>query len=145
MRVGESKASGHPPADIFPVENFAVNIVNPLMAGPKWSSTLVILIWDEWGNRYEHTIPPSVERLADGKPFRYGHCVPWLVISSYPRAGTVGHECYLHVSTLRTIEAIFDLSPLNDRDGQANSLLDCFDFTQPPLDPLPLRVRTCNS
>jgi hypothetical protein len=32
---------------------------------------------------------------------------------------------------LRTIERLFDVHPLTERDARANDLLDCFDFNQP--------------
>jgi len=143
--VGGTKVSGHPPANICDAENFATEIVNAAMNSPQWPTTLLILIWDEWGGSYEHTVAPVVEKLANGKPFRYGLRVPCLVISPYAKAGVVAHTEYSHVSTLRTIEAIYDLQPLNERDANANSLLDCLDFSQAPIAPLHLSTRTCTS
>jgi phospholipase C len=136
--VGGNQASGHPPADIHNAENFAVDVINAVMNGPQWPTTALFLVWDEWGGFYDHVEPPLVERLPDGTPFRYGYRVPCLVISPYARQGFVSHTIYSHVSILKTIETIFDLPPLTERDAQANSLLDCFDFSQRPISPFVL-------
>jgi hypothetical protein len=45
------------------------------------------------------------------------------------------------MSVLRTIEKLFDVPPLNERDAQANDLLDCFDFDQPARSPVVLAER----
>ena len=40
-------------------------------------------------------------------------------------------------------KSLSDLDPAA-QDGQANDLLNAFDFTQKPLEPLVLKTRTCN-
>ncbi len=143
--IGGSAASGHPPANICEAENFAINIINAAMSSPQWPSMALFLVWDEWGGFYDHVEPPVIERLPDGTPFRYGYRVPCLVISPRVRPGFVSHTLYSHVSILKTIEIIFDLPPLTERDAQANSLLDCFDFSRAPLVPFSLFPRQCSS
>jgi len=59
-----------------------------------------------------------------------------LVISSYTKRGYIGHRQTEHASIPKTIETLFDLPPLNDRDATANDLLDALDFTQSPRAPL---------
>ena len=61
--------------------------------------------------------------------------------SPYSKRGYISHTLYSHMSVLRTIERIFGVSPLNERDAQANDLLDCFDFAQEPRAPLILKER----
>ncbi len=141
--VGGVNESGHPPANICVAENFAVSVINAVMAGPQWPKTLLILTWDEWGGFYDHVKPPVVERYSNGKPFRYGYRVPCIIISPYSRAGSISHIEFSHISTLRTIEDIFSLPSLNERDKKANSLLNCLDFTQTPIEPFSLQERTC--
>ena len=46
-------------------------------------------------------------------------------------------------SVLRFIETIFGLPPLTSRDANTNDMLDAFDFTSPPRQPLILDKRTC--
>ena len=136
--------SGHPPSRLCAGENYAVLVLNAIMNGPQWGSTAVILMWDDWGGFYDHVEPPTVERWTDGTPFRYGLRVPALVISPYARPGYVSHAIHSHVSTLRFVETLFRLDPLNDRDAGASDLLDCFDFAQEPLSPLLLRPVDCS-
>ncbi len=143
--VGGRTDSGHPPSNICDAENFAVKIINAAMAGPQWSSTLIFLIWDEWGGFYDHVIPPVVESLPNGKPFRYGLRVPCLVISPFSKPGTVIHTQYSHVSILKTLEEIYALEPLNHRDTDATGMLDCLDLAQTPISPFTLSPNTCSS
>jgi len=67
------------------------------------------------------------------------------VISPYAKAGAVVHTEFSHVSTLRTVESIFDITALNDRDATANDLFECLDFTQAPIAPFTLSERRCSS
>ncbi len=143
--VGGTKDSGHPPGNICEAENFTVQIVNAALTSPQWPSMLIIVIWDEWGNFYDHVVPPILERLPNKKPFRYGFRVPCLVISPYARPGFISHTEFSHVSTLRTVEHIFGLPSLTERDATANSLVECLDFNQPPISPISLVERTCLS
>ena len=142
LRDGSAK-SGHPPYSLCVGENYAVKVLNAVMNGPQWPSTALFLIWDEWGGFYDHVEPPVVERWENGKPYRYGHRAPCIVISPYARSGYISHTFYSHVSLLRFAETIFDLEPLTERDARAHDMLDCFDFDQPPLPPLSLDLREC--
>ena len=135
--------SGHPPAGLCEGENYAVEVLNAVMQGPQWESTALFLVWDEWGGFYDHVEPPVVERWIDGRPSRYGHRVPCLVISPYARPGYVAHTLYSHVSILRFAETIFGLEPLTERDASADNMFDCFDFDQTPLQPISLGPRGC--
>jgi phospholipase C len=135
--------SGHPPASLCGGENYAVRVLNAAMNGPQWPTTALFLVWDDWGGFYDHVEPPVVERWKDGTPFRYGHRVPCIVISPYARPGHISHVLYSHVSLLRFAERVFGLESLTERDAAASDMLDCFDFSQPPLQPLVLTERAC--
>jgi phospholipase C len=143
--LGGNKTSGHPPGNICDAENYAVDIINAVMKSPQWDSTLIFVIWDEWGGFYDHVIPPPVEAWPDGRDFRYGGRAPCIIISPYAKKGYVSHTLASHVSILKTIEDIFGLRSLNDRDGKANNLLDCLDFNQNSIAPLDIWKRTCSS
>lgn len=139
---GDNK-SGHPPGSLCRAQNYAANVLNALMSGPQWTSLAAILIWDDWGGFYDHVEPPAVETWRDGTPVRYGHRVPCLVISPYARQGFVSHTFYSHVSTLRLVETLFELEPLNERDAAANDMLECFDVAQAPIAPFRLTPPEC--
>ena len=136
--------SGHPPAGLCVAENYAVEVLNAVMHGPQWNSTALFLVWDDWGGFFDHVEPPLVETWSDGTPFWYGFRVPCLVISPFARRGYVSHELHSLVSILRFTETIFDFSPLTERDAQASTMLDCFDFAQTPRPPLQFAPRACS-
>lgn len=135
--------SEHPPYSVRRGENWTVRHVNALMNGPRWPKTAILVVWDEWGGFWDHVKPPVVEKEKGlfAPAIRYGYRVPCLVLGAYARRGHVSHTLYSHVSVLRTIERIFDVAPLNERDAGANDLLDCFDFAQAPRQPVVLRER----
>jgi hypothetical protein len=45
---------------------------------------------------------------------------------------------------LQLIENRYNMKALSQRDVEANSMLDMFDFTQPPAPPLVLPTRSCS-
>jgi phospholipase C len=124
-------------------ENEAVRLINAVMAGPEWSSTAIIMSWDEWGGFYDHVAPPIVDNLS------FGFRVPALVISPWVKygggsdGGYISSVFYSHASPLKLIETNWDLPSLNSRDASANDMLDFFDFGQTPKDALILAERQC--
>ena len=123
-------------------ENWTVANVNAVMQGPLWRKSAVIIVWDEWGGFWDHVTPPLVENEPGTfNAMRYGYRIPCLIISPHAKRGYVSHTLYSHMSVLRTIERIFGVPPLNERDAQADDLLDCFDFTQEPRVPVILKER----
>src|SRR5919201_1952188 len=47
-------ARSHPPYGICAAETWVVAQLNALMQGPDWPRTAVVLVWDDWGGRYDH-------------------------------------------------------------------------------------------
>jgi phospholipase C len=129
--------SEHPPASMCAGENWTVQILNALMESPEWSSTAVVLTWDDFGGFYDHVTPPHVDLYG------LGPRVPALIISPYAKPGAIDHTTYEFASVLRFIETVFDVPPLTSRDAGASDMLSAFDFNQQPLDPLVLTERTC--
>jgi phospholipase C len=107
------------------------------MASPDWSSTAVVLTWDDFGGFYDHVPPPHVDLYG------LGPRVPAIFISPYAKPGYVDHTQYEFASVLRFIETIFDLPPLTARDANANDMLGAFDFSQQPIAPEQLAPRHC--
>jgi phospholipase C len=127
----------HPTKSVCDGENWTVDTINAIMRSQYWSSTLIVVTWDDWGGWYDHVPPPQIDR------FGLGFRVPTLVISPYTKHGYIGHRLTEHSSILKTIETLFALPSLTQRDAQANDLLDALDFAQPPRSPLILQTRTC--
>ena len=113
------------------------------MQGLLWPKCTIMIVWDEWGGFWDHvTSPPDVEKEPGTfYSMRYGYRIPCLIISPYAKRGYISHTIYSHMSVLRTIGLIFNVPPLNERDGKASDLLDCFDFAQEPRPPLILKER----
>jgi phospholipase C len=129
--------SEHPPESMCEGENWSVNVLNAVMQGPDWSSTVVFITWDDFGGLYDHVEPPQVDQ------FGLGPRVPLLIISPYAKPGYVSHTRYDHTSVLKFVETRYGLRALTSRDAAANNMLDNFDFEQTPQAPLHLQSRTC--
>jgi phospholipase C len=100
------------------------------MSGPDWSSTVIILAWDDFGGFYDHVAPPQVDALG------YGFRVPFMVISPYAYAsGNPGNPHVDHTqlefsSVLKFAEEVFNLPSLNRRDTTSADLMSALDFLQ---------------
>jgi hypothetical protein len=107
------------------------------MQGPDWASTAVFLTWDDFGGFYDHVPVPSVDIYG------FGPRVPMLIISPYAIPGHISHTQYEFSSVLKFAEETFGLSPLTDRDLNANDMQDSFNYSQTPNPPLILTQRSC--
>ena len=138
-----SGQSEHPPQSACAGENETVKYVNAIMNGPNWSSTAIVVAWDEWGGFYDHVAPPQVDSVS------YGFRVPFLVISPYVKVGNgsnggyVSHTFYSFESVLKLIETNWGLPSLTPKDAAANDMLDMFDFASPQRPTLVLSTRRC--
>jgi phospholipase C len=132
----------HPPANPQLGQQFSASVVHGLMTSPNWSSSALILTWDEHGGYYDHVAPPAAPKPDDIAPLlgpgdvpagfdRYGVRVPTLVVSPFSKPHFVSHVVSDHTSILSLIEHRFQLPPLTRRDAHANPLLEYFDFAHP--------------
>jgi phospholipase C len=115
--------------------DWTVSQVNAIAQGGLWPQTAIFVTWDDWGGWYDHVDPPEVEKWTDGTQFRYGTRVGCLVLSPYAKAGYISKTLHSHISLVKFCETIFGLPTLNARDAAADSMSDCFDFTQKPAPP----------
>ena len=98
---------------------------------------------------YDHVAPPRQYGCDPATPYGLGFRLPLIVISPYAKPGFIFHETSEQASIPRFIEKVFGathtLSSLDPaaQDGQANDLMNAFDFTQAPLPPLVLPTRLC--
>lgn len=129
--------SEHPPNSTCQGENWTVQQLNALMQGPDWSTSAVFLTWDDFGGFYDHVAPPALD------VFGLGPRVPLLIISPYAQPGYISHTQYEFSSVLKFIEDRFGLTPLSERDANANDTTDSFNFNQNPTAPLILNPQTC--
>src|SRR3990172_3424214 len=128
--------SEHPDYNFCYGENWTMEVVNAVMAGPEWKDTAIFITWDDYGGFYDHVPPREVDMMG------FGIRVPMLVISPYAKTGFVDHTEGEFSSVLRFIEDNWRLSQLTDRDRAADNLTEAFDFSQAPRPPAPLPLRT---
>ena len=137
------KSSEEDPQDVQFGDQFMGKVVNSLMSGPGWPSTMLIWTYDEHGGYYDHVPPPAAvppddipPALVAGDPpggfDRYGFRVPAGVVSPYARKDFVSHTVYDHTSILKTVEEKWNLPALTRRDANASSMFGMLDLTSAP-------------
>jgi phospholipase C len=139
--------SEHPPAYPCVGENQTVEIINAAMQTPEWNEMAIVITWDDWGGFYDH-VAPKVHKCANGQVFNEGFRLPAILVSPYAKEGYVLKTVTEQASVPKLIEDLWGMDYMSTRDphardGSAGSLMDAFDFTQPPRAPLLLSTRTC--
>ena len=72
-----------------------------------WSTTAIIITWDDWGGWYDHE-PPAIEAYPEGG-YQMGFRVPLVVVSAYTSAGTISNKPEDFGSIARFIEQNFGI------------------------------------
>ena len=138
---------GHPGySDPLDEQQFLVQTINHLMSLPSWSSTAVVIAYDDSDGWYDHVTGPIVNRsntpldvncgaANDGAPGRcgYGPRLPFLVISPYARTNYIDHTVTDQTSSLRFIEDNWLGSQRlgsESLDNRAGMIIGMFDWTQ---------------
>src|SRR5207244_5801057 len=137
--INQDQNTEHPPFSVCSGENWTVSAINQIMQSRYWPTSAILLTWDDFGGWYDH-VPPPMQYGCDAQhPYGLGFRLPLIVISPYAKPGFVFKEVAEQASIPRFIEEIFhtekklsDLDPAA-QDGQANDLMNAFDFTQSPL------------
>jgi len=128
--------SQHPLTDITLGEGLIKETYEAIRNSPRWNSSVLIITWDEHGGFYDHAIPPGAVSPGDtaagdkndknnenGFTFQqYGPRVPAIVISPLVPRNTIDHRLYDHASIPATLEALFGVNALTQRDAKANHL-----------------------
>jgi phospholipase C len=129
------------PQNIAQGEQFAAKVIEAVMSGPEWESTLLIWTYDEHGGYYDHVPPPAAlapDNIPPAVPSgestytgfkQYGFRVPCAIISPFSRADYVSHKVMDHTSTLALIQAKWNLPAMTYRDANAHNMLDMLDLT----------------
>jgi len=123
--------SQHPNYNVALGEQLILDTYRALAAGPNWTTTLLIVTYDEHGGCYDHVPPPATATPPDdcigeyGFDFtRFGPRVPTVLVSPLIEAETVfrvpeSATPLDHTSILATVEHRFSLPPLTRRDAAA--------------------------
>jgi phospholipase C len=131
--VPDPKNSDHPGNHSDTGPSWIASIVDAVGKSSYWDSTVVIVVWDDWGGMYDNVPPPFFDEWG-GLGFRVG----MLVVSPYDREtnpsqpGYISSTQYEFGSIVKFIEGIWNLGTLGTTDKRATSIIDCFDFTQAP-------------
>lgn len=138
--IPSNEVSEHPPSKISSGQTFVTSLINAVMKSSNWSSTVILLSWDDWGGFYDHVAPPQIDENG------YGIRVPGMVISPFAKKGYIDHQILSHDAYNKFIEDVFlngtRLNPLTDgrpdkrpnvRENQSKlgSILNDLDFNKP--------------
>ena len=113
--------------------SWVASVVNAVGESKYWDSTVVIVVWDDWGGFYDSVPPPFVDDEG-GIGFR----VPMLVVSPYvkigrgSKGGYISKTVYQFGSIVRFIEDVWGLGRLGTTDSTCKSISDMFNFNQRP-------------
>jgi phospholipase C len=139
----------HPPANIQTGMQMIESIVQAVQQSEAWSSTAILITYDEAGGFFDHIAPQQLDAYGPGIR------VPMIIVSPYAKPGYVDTTFSDHSSVLKFIETVFGLPTLasinhefdtstpttnNQTNGAAfpprdgnpalSDLTQCFDFTQ---------------
>lgn len=143
---------GHPQySDPLDEQRFIARTLSALENSPEWSSTAVIIAYDDSDGWYDHVASPLVnpsasasdalsgtgkcgtvkDPTAEQARCGYGPRQPLLVISPYAKQNYVDHAVTDQSSILRFIEDNWDLGRIGggSMDAKAGTLDGMFDFT----------------
>ncbi|MBV9279078.1 MAG: alkaline phosphatase family protein [Chloroflexi bacterium] len=143
-----SYQDAHPAnSDPLDEQEFVANTVNHLMSLPSWSSTAVIIAYDDSDGWYDHVRGPIVNHSStsldvgcgattDGPPARcgYGPRLPFILISPYARRNVVDHTLIDQSSITRFIEDNWlggKRLSATSFDNKAGPITGMFDFGAP--------------
>lgn len=104
-------------------ENHTVELINDVLSGPNGKDAVIIITYDENGGFWDHVAPPVID-----KKWGPGTRVPAIIISPFAKQAYVDHTQYETVGILSFIEKRWGLTPLADRDKNANPFTNAFNF-----------------
>jgi phospholipase C len=137
-------------SDPLDEQTFLVMTINAIMQSPFWSSTAIIINYDDSDGWYDHQIGPIVSQSNTDQDFLtgtgscgngagalyqgrcgYGPRLPLLVISPYAKSNFVDHSVTDQSSILRFIEDNWGLGRLGNgsTDAIAGPLTNMFNFS----------------
>jgi phospholipase C len=96
-------------------EDHTVSLLNAIVASPLFSSTVVLITYDEHGGQFDHVPPPTTDKWGPGTR------VPLIVVSPFAKGG-VDSTVYDTTALLTFIEKRYGLAPLTTRDAMQADL-----------------------
>ncbi|MBS0297011.1 MAG: phosphoesterase [Proteobacteria bacterium] len=139
-------SSQHPMDTVVSGEALIKMVYEAIRNSPVWNRSLLIITYDEHGGFYDSVSPGPATPPNDGSPQdasinsggflfdRYGVRVPAVVVSPLVPAGTVDHTLYDHAAVSATLQKLFGVTPMTQRDTGANDVLGLLSLTTPRTD-----------
>jgi phospholipase C len=129
----EGGTSQHPLDGVAHGEALIKTVYESIRRSPNWNKSLLIVTWDEHGGFYDHVAPPSAAAPEDTRPgstynkhgFTFqqlGVRVPAVVISPWIPQNRIDHQLYDHASIPATLQQLFGIPPLTNRDAAAHDI-----------------------
>ena len=109
-------------SDVYSSEQLAVKLINAVLEGPNAKDALVILTYDEFGGFFDHVAPPVIDRWGPGSR------IPAIIIGPFAKKEHIDHTQYETVSILSFIEHRWGITPLAERDKNANPFRNALVF-----------------
>jgi phospholipase C len=131
--------SQHPLDDVSSGEKLMKDVYETVRNSDIWNETILIITYDEHGGFYDHVIPPLAEDPGDSKNYskhgfnfkQYGIRVPAIIISPLIAKNQIDKRIYDHTSILASLEKLFGIGYLTERDQLANNFLDLISLDAP--------------
>jgi phospholipase C len=144
MKCGSSM---HPVDDVTRGECLIKRVYEAIRNSPHWGESLLIITFDEHGGFYDHDPPPAAVKPSpnlESSPLnrskftfeQLGVRVPTILVSPWIPKNSIDHTPYDHSSVPKTLEEIFGLDPMSERDRQASSVCPALDLEDMRTDAL---------
>lgn len=139
-------SSQHPLDGVHGGEAIVKATYEALRASPLWDSSVLIITYDEHGGFFDSGMPPRAVAPGDGSPTRppanthgfgfdqYGVRVPAIIVSPLVAKGIVDHTVYDHASVLATVERLYGIGALTNRDRSAHDVIGLLSLSSPRTD-----------
>lgn len=148
---GVAQNDDHPPHNTMKAEKLIADAYNALRSNPElWATTLLVVVYDEHGGFYDHVVPPADVLAPDTHTEAFGFTqlgvrVPALLVSPWCDRG-VHHTTFDHTSLLKYLCDKWDMAPLGNRAGTANSIAAAIRTTgEPRVEGTPAFIRVANT
>ena len=129
----ENGSSQHPRDGLAAGDLLVARVYAAIRRSPLWDKSLFVILYDEHGGFYDSAKPNPATPPNDGAAatlnangFGFdvlGVRVPAVIVSPWVAKGLVDHTPYDHSSVPATLQRLFGLRPLTDRDKNAKDVL----------------------
>ncbi|WP_200952266.1 alkaline phosphatase family protein [Caulobacter sp. Root655] len=139
-------SSQHPMDSVAGGEALIKATYEAIRNSPVWERSLLIITYDEHGGFYDSVQPGAATPPGDGSPQDlsinsggflfdwYGVRVPAVIVSPLIPQGAVDLSLYDHASVSATLNALYGVGTMTQRDAGANDVLSLLSLTAPRTD-----------